>query len=86
MRNSHIYVFCLLKHQDKTTVNPLDLSQWVFYVLPTNVLDENKPKQKTITLATLLTLYAKECNFDLLNIEIENQIESYKTIISKERI
>jgi hypothetical protein len=29
-----VYVFCLLHHQDKNTIQPLDLSQWEFYVLP----------------------------------------------------
>jgi len=28
-------VFCVLKHKDQATLNPLDLSQWDFYVLST---------------------------------------------------
>jgi len=27
-RHSHVYVFALLAHTDKATVNPLDLDQW----------------------------------------------------------
>ncbi len=69
-RESDLYVFCLLKHQDKNTVNPLDISQWVFYVLPTKILNEQKPTQKTITLNALLKLNPKECIFN----EIKNEI------------
>ncbi|WP_144418580.1 hypothetical protein [Candidatus Thioglobus autotrophicus] len=29
-RQADVYVFCVLAHKDKGTVNPLDLSQWDF--------------------------------------------------------
>lgn len=32
-----IYVFCVLAHKDKNTVNPLNLTQWDFYILDTKV-------------------------------------------------
>ncbi|MFE3854556.1 hypothetical protein ACFXPN_25890 [Streptomyces griseorubiginosus] len=53
LRRSDVYVFCLLHHQDKQTLDPLDLDQWTFYVLPTRVLDERCPSQKTIRLSSL---------------------------------
>ncbi|MEV7615860.1 hypothetical protein [Streptomyces sp. NPDC089799] len=56
LRRADVYVFCLLGHRDKATLDPLDLSQWTFHVLPTRVLDEHKPAQKTIGLAPLLAL------------------------------
>ena len=34
-RHSDIYIFCVLKHKDKDTVDPLNLDQWDFYVIPT---------------------------------------------------
>jgi hypothetical protein len=34
-RHSDIYVFACHHHMDKGTVDPLDLSQWTFYVVPT---------------------------------------------------
>jgi len=60
-RQSDFYVFCLLHHKDKATVNPMDLDQWTFYVLPTSVLDEQLPTQKSITLNSLLRLQPEEC-------------------------
>ena len=55
-RQADVYVFALLAHQDKPTINPLDVSQWEFYVLPTRVLDERSRSQHSITLATLRRL------------------------------
>jgi len=43
-RHADVYVFALLAHEDKSTVDPMDLDQWTFYVIPTttlNVLDRS---------------------------------------------
>jgi hypothetical protein len=56
VRQADLYVFCVLKHKDKHTINPLNLNQWDFYILETSVLDEKVPNQKTITLPSLLSL------------------------------
>ena len=53
MRQADVYVFCLLKHKDQETINPLNLDQWVFYVLATKKLNESVGSQKTITLSSL---------------------------------
>jgi len=55
-RHAQVYVFALLAHTNKATVNPLDLDQWVFYVLPTAILDGRTRSQQSITLRTLETL------------------------------
>jgi hypothetical protein len=57
-RHAQVYVFALLAHTDKATVDPLDLDQWVFYVLPTAVLDGRTRSQHSITLKTLQGLTA----------------------------
>jgi len=53
VRQADVYVFCLLRHKDQYTINPLDLEQWVFYVLPTKVLNESVGAQKSIALSSL---------------------------------
>ncbi|MEH7384528.1 hypothetical protein V7147_03795 [Bacillus sp. JJ1521] len=53
VRNADIYVFCLLKEKNVEIVNPLDTSQWEFYVVPTIKLNQDYPQQKTISLSTL---------------------------------
>ena len=52
-RHAQVYVFALLAHTNKATVNPLELDQWTFYVLPTAVLDTRTRSQHSITLKTL---------------------------------
>lgn len=56
VRQSDVYVFCLLKHTNQETVDPLNLDQWVFYVLATEKLNQDVGAQKTITLARLKKL------------------------------
>ncbi len=55
-RQSDIYIFCILSHKQQETINPLNLSQWSFYILATSKLNETKGKQKTISLASLKKL------------------------------
>jgi len=77
-RQSDVYVFCLLHHQDKSSVDPLDLSQWTFNVISTRRLDESLLTQKTLSLVTLLKLQPRLCGFtDLRNaINIEAAIDN----------
>ena len=69
-RWSHCYIFCLLHHKDQKTINPLDLDQWTFYVLKTDILNKKTPNQKTIGLNSLLKLKPTKCNFNELKISI----------------
>jgi hypothetical protein len=38
-RQAQVYVFCVLGKKDQPDVDPLDVSQWQFYVLATEILD-----------------------------------------------
>lgn len=71
-RQADIYVFCVYKHRDQESANPLDLNQWEFYVLRTEVLNEALGNQKNVTLTKLIKLGAKTCSFEKLN-EVINQ-------------
>jgi hypothetical protein len=55
-RQAHVYVFALLAHQDKSTLDPLNVDQWSFYVLPTRTLDAGTRSQHSITLKSLQKL------------------------------
>jgi hypothetical protein len=55
-RQADIYVFCVLHHKDQDTLDPLNLDQWEFYVLPANVLNSLSLTQKTLGLSGLLKL------------------------------
>jgi hypothetical protein len=56
-RQADIYIFCLLKHTEKDdSFDPMNLDQWEFYVLPSRILNEKYPAQKTIGLKSLVKL------------------------------
>jgi hypothetical protein len=61
--HADVYVFCLFKHPDKKTLNPLDIGQWTFFVLPTSVLVREAKDQKTIGFDRLKKLGATESDF-----------------------
>ncbi len=42
-RQAGAYVFAILKHPEKNTLDPLDVAQWEFYVVATSVLDMRLP-------------------------------------------
>jgi hypothetical protein len=52
-RQADVYVFAVLKHQEKSTIDPLNVDQWEFYVVPTATLDGRTRSQYGITLPTL---------------------------------
>jgi hypothetical protein len=52
-RRADIYVFCLLKEKDPTHINPLDTSQWEFYMVPTTKLNVEFPRQQSLSLSSL---------------------------------
>lgn len=55
-RLADVHVFCLLTCQDKSAVDPLNLDQWRFFVLPTKTLDQRQRSQHSITLPSLRKL------------------------------
>lgn len=65
-RQSDIYVFCLHKHEDQATVNPLLIEQWDFYLMPTAKLNERFKSQKTATLSALVKAGAEPCSYEKL--------------------
>lgn len=75
-RQAQVYVFALLHHEDRNTVDPLDVSQWEFFVVPTALLDERIPAQKTIGLSGLLGLTPRCCRFDGLAEAVEEAARS----------
>jgi len=74
-RQADIYVFCLLKHKVQETLNPLDLNQWDFYILPSSVIDKEMGDSKRITSKKLMSLAPVKSNFGNLkkNIELSDE-------------
>jgi hypothetical protein len=70
-RHSHVYVFALLHHTVRETLDPLDLDQWEFHVVATAQLDAAVGPQRTITLARLVKLGAVRVPFVGLRAAVE---------------
>lgn len=65
-RWADIYIFCLLHHQDQATINPMDLSQWTFYLVTAAALDQHYPGQKTIGLWGIERITHQKCTYSEL--------------------
>lgn len=73
-RQADVYVFALLAHTDKTTIDPLNLDQWRFYVLPTATLNGRTRSQHSITLRSLEKLCSEAITYAGLSKAVENCI------------
>ena len=58
-RKSDVYVFCLLDCVDREIVNPLNLNQWRFFIMPTTEIDRLFGAQKTVSLNRLMRFTEK---------------------------
>lgn len=63
-RHAHVYVFALLAHRDKKTIDPMRLEQWRFYCLATRQLDARTRSQHSITLKSLEALAGPALDFE----------------------
>jgi len=63
-RHADVYVFALLAHREKATIESLDLSQWRFWAVPTKALDDRTRSQDSITLNSLKSLAGDPVDYD----------------------
>lgn len=83
-RQADLYVFALLAHQDKSTLNVMDVSQWEFYLLPTSVLNNRVPNQRQLSLSALKRLEPTFCRFPDLSSCIESLTPSATSSLQSE--
>ena len=57
-RWADVYVFCLLHHPDRASIDPLNLDQWTFFVLATQEINAYNQSAQSISLAALQRLTA----------------------------
>lgn len=70
-RQADVYVFALLAHKDKSTIDPLNVDQWKFYVVPTSDLNARKRSQHSITLSSLEVLAGEPIPYHELSAVVE---------------
>ena len=76
-RVADVYVFCLLKHRDQGTIDPLDVDQWDFYALSAARLDRECANQGTIALGPLRELAGDAVSYAELTGAIQRASESH---------
>jgi hypothetical protein len=62
-RQADIYVFALLAHRDKRSLDPMDVSQWEFRLMRADELDEHCSGQKRLSLGSLDKLNPVRCSY-----------------------
>lgn len=70
-RQSDVYVFCVLAHKNKNTIDPLNLDQWDFYIMATDDLNRSVAVQKSIGMSRLKQLGAIEVDYEDIGITIQ---------------
>ena len=71
-RQAHAYVFALLKHIDKATLNPRDLDQWEFYIVPTSTIAERCGSRQQLSLKALVALNPIRTDYGGLRVAIDD--------------
>lgn len=79
-RQADIYVFCLLAHKIQETLDPLDVSQWRFYVVPTSLLNQHCGHRKNIGLSGLKKIGVKSVTYGMLKKHLEYVAEKIVSI------
>jgi len=74
-RQNDIYVFCLNNGRNKETAYPLNLNNWLFYIVPTSCINQQCNNQKTISLGRIRHLGFKAWRYDEIRKEIDRIID-----------
>lgn len=82
-RQADVYVFAVLAHKKQATLDPLDVSQWKFYVVPTVELDNRTRSQHSITLNSLRALSGKPVTYNDLPHAVQDAADTQKQLSSK---
>jgi hypothetical protein len=62
-RQADLYVFALLAHREKATLNPLEVAQWEFFPLRASILNEQAKTLRRLSLKRLVALGAIGCSY-----------------------
>ena len=82
-RQADVYVFAVLAHQDQSTLNPLDVSHWEFFVVPTAQLDNRTRSQHSITLNSLRALAGEPVAYSDIGRAVAGAAKAQKELANK---
>lgn len=73
-RTADCYVFCVFADRDRDNCRVTDTSRWLFYVIPTHLIDEHFPRQKSAGLSSIERITAP-VKYQELRTEIDRALE-----------
>ena len=79
-RQADVYVFAVLAHQNQSSIDPLDVSQWDFLIVPTAQLDNRTRSQHSITLSSLRALAGELVRYSDLRHTVQEQAETQRSL------
>lgn len=77
-RHSSLYVFCLYSCKDRAEANPMRMEQWLFYIVPTSVIEERLGDQRSLSFRSLLKLQPVIASYGTLKSEIDKLCQMQK--------
>lgn len=74
-RQNDIYVFCLNTGETEESSYPLNLNNWEFYIVPTDVINEKCGSNKTVSLGRIKNLGFSAKRYNEIKSEIDRIID-----------
>lgn len=75
-RQNDIYVFCHLKGNDAESANPMNLSAWDFYVIPTKLINDKCGDSKTISFSRV-KMFTNSVSYNELRNKIDTVVKEF---------
>ena len=73
--HADVYVFAVLAHKDKQTIDPLNVTQWEFYVMPIKAIEKYERSKVSITLKSLERESGGPVNYSGLAVRVKSFME-----------
>lgn len=74
-RQAAIYVLSLLAEKDRDKVNPLDIDQWQFWIIPTLFFNDRKRSQHSITYISLMKEIGNSISYNQIKSAVDSLID-----------
>ena len=75
-RQAFMYVLCLLSEKTRNLVNPLDIDQWAFWVIPTHFFNNRKRSQHSITYNSLIKEVGQPVTFTEIRPKVDYLLDT----------
>lgn len=82
-RQNDVYIFCLNIGETKEDSYPLNLNNWEFYIVPTEIIDDKCKDNKTISLGRIKSLGFSAVRYSDIKSVMDSYVKETKTEVTK---